>query len=144
MDDYVQKVTEHSIKCLKADFVLSLNHARGSLRGSPDAVIDGERNPFDFVHLFDPKYDLVISLIVAGSPLRTEYEKGLLTIWSYLEWLLANRFIIPQQHRRYELSCLYTRERLSESTGVVELDIARITSIAVSDVDLVRHMNDGR
>jgi len=142
MDDYVQRVTAHSIASLKADFALSLNYARRSLEGIPDAVIDGERNPFDFVHLFDPKCDLAVSLILAkDSLIRTEYEKGLLTIWSYLDWLMANGFIALQQHRRYELSCLYTRERPSESKAVLELDIGRITSIAVSDIEFMRHRN---
>lgn len=135
MQEYVQRVTAYSVDCLKTDFSCSLDFARKSLENLSSVVIDGERNPFDFVHLFDPEHDFAILLKMSSEgQMSTRYETGLLTIESYLDWLLANGFIREQQYRRYEIGCLYVRERAAENAFVLELNIDQIATTALEDI----------
>jgi hypothetical protein len=51
-------------------------------------VVEGMRNPFDFVHAFDWRTDLVVFVHRADNPLeRTAFEEGLEVIGNYLSWL---------------------------------------------------------
>lgn len=64
---------------------LGRNHALGE-----PCVIEGMRNPLDFVRTFDPRRDLAVVLELTESPLaKTGFEAGLDVIRDYLRWLVA-------------------------------------------------------
>jgi hypothetical protein len=134
MEEHVRCATLFSVQSLKTNFRRSLEFAQLSIEGFPDVVIDGERNPFDFIHLFNPREDAAISIRI-GENVRfwTDYEEGLLTIWKYLDWLLACGFIVAQQHRSYQVSCLYTDQRRSENCVALDAQIVRIASVFMED-----------
>lgn len=51
-------------------------------------VVEGMRNPFDFVHAFDWRTDLVVFVQRGDNALeRTAFEEGLEVIGNYLTWL---------------------------------------------------------
>lgn len=51
-------------------------------------VVEGMRNPFDFVHAFDWRTDLVLFVQRGDNTLeRTAFEEGLAVIGDYLSWL---------------------------------------------------------
>jgi hypothetical protein len=53
-------------------------------------VIEGMRNPADFVRTFDPRTDLVVTLELRTSALvRTGFEAGLEVIAAYVRWLVS-------------------------------------------------------
>lgn len=57
-------------------------------------VVEGMRNPFDFVRTFDPRVDVVVLLERDGSPLvKTGFEGGLDVVAGYLRWLVDNRLL---------------------------------------------------
>ena len=82
---FVAAITAWATDALAADPWVSIDHlARDAdLRA---CVIEGIRNPLDFVHLFDPRKDVVIWLAAAGGPAPTAFERGLDVIAAYLAW----------------------------------------------------------
>jgi len=82
---YVQAITRFSIEELQREpyaCVAYIDH-RNDLRR--DCVVEGIRNPHDFVHLFDPRADVAVLLNHVGNPVtRTAFESGLDVIAEYL------------------------------------------------------------
>jgi hypothetical protein len=114
MADYVREVTEWSLARLREDFKCGLTALCSEADLSRPNIIEGERNPYDFVQLFDPAEDLVIGLAHTQNPIpATTFELGLDVIWSYLDWLLENRFIQGWQSRRYNFDCLYVSQKVT-------------------------------
>jgi hypothetical protein len=121
MREYVAEVTAWSLAELQTDFGRGLKHLRGKEGLSDGSVIEGERNPHDFVHLFDPRAGWALTLVNLHNPIPpTPYEHGLEVIWRYLEWLAANGFIMASQDLRYSFDCLYRAQR--ESAAWVALE----------------------
>jgi hypothetical protein len=118
MQDYVSEITEWSLAQLRQDFRAGLTFLRTHYDLSQACIIEGERNPHDFIRLFHPQQDFVVSLVHSHNPVpRTTYELGLDTIWAYLAWLMENGLIQTRQDRRYSFDCLYSSQKL-ESTWI--------------------------
>jgi hypothetical protein len=82
----VTAMTRFSVDELRADPRACLRSLEGKLDGP--CVVEGMRNPFDFVHAFDPRSDAVVLLTRADNALApTSFERGLDVIRAYLEWL---------------------------------------------------------
>ena len=121
MREYVAEVTAWSLAELHADFHRGLKHLQDGERLAGGCVIEGERNPHDFVHLFDPRTDWAVTLVNLHNPIPpTPYEQGLEVIWRYLEWLAANGFILASQDLRYSFDCLYRAQRESAAWTALE------------------------
>ena len=135
MSEYVREITEWSLKRLREDFRAGLSFIQTHHDLSQPCIIEGERNPHDFVHLFQPAQDFAISLIHSQTPItRTTYELGLDVIWAYLAWLLENGLIEDKQHRRYSFDCLYISRKTKPEWLSLEEKIDEILANFLSDV----------
>jgi hypothetical protein len=84
---FVDAITRFAVAELRRDPWVSLDHLveRHRLDG---CVIEGMRNPLDFVHAFDPRHDAVVWLEHTRAALApTAFESGLDVIDGYLAWL---------------------------------------------------------
>jgi hypothetical protein len=84
---FVEAITRFAVAELRRDPWVSLDHLveHHGLRAS---VVEGMRNPFDFVHAYDPRADAVVWLEHTASTLApTDFETGLAVIDAYLRWL---------------------------------------------------------
>jgi hypothetical protein len=87
---FVAAITRFAIDELRADPWVSIDHLAAAGLDVP-SVIEGIRNPMDFVHAFDPRHDVVIWLDAANIAITpTAFERGLDVIDAYLAWLAAN------------------------------------------------------
>lgn len=135
MDEYVKHITEWSLARLQKDFRAGLDFLQTEHDLSRPCVIEGERNPHDFIHLFQPAQDFVVSLIHSHNPLaRTSYELGLDVIWAYLAWLLENGMIRSRQDRRYAFDCLYSKQKADPKWVSLEEVMDDITHNASADL----------
>lgn len=83
----VAEMTAWAIDELRRDPGVSVKslHRRADLDGP--CVIEGMRNPYDFVTCFDARCDLVVMLQLAEQRPVTSFEHGLDVIRAYLMWL---------------------------------------------------------
>ena len=95
---YIQAITDYSLTALRQSPHACIDYIRDRLPHSGSTVIDGIRNPHDFIHLFDWQSDRCLSLIYQHCPVPSnEFEQGLVVIEAYLNWLLTNRLIQHSQ-----------------------------------------------
>ncbi len=137
MDEYVRRLTRHSVEKLQTNFTAGLDHLRALLLPTGSYVIDGERNPYDFIHLFDPATDFAIVLSQAVHTVAaTGFELGVEVIGGYLDWLHRNRFIAPGQYRSYQFEDLYARNCPQTPQQSLEANIHRIVDQLRRDLAL--------
>jgi len=112
---YVQAITRFSIEELQREpyaCVAYIDH-RNDLRR--DCVVEGIRNPHDFVHLFDPRADVAVLLNHVGNPVtRTAFESGLDVIAEYLRFLDRTGVMaptVPPRVREVTFRAFYPQER---------------------------------
>jgi hypothetical protein len=125
---YVEAITRFSLAELarRPDACVAFLHQQHDL--TRPTVIDGIRNPHDFVHLFDPRRDRVVFLELAGNAVRkTDFEDGLEVIRSYLAYLAKTGLLAdPGRVRHYRFldycdpvgSLPSDNEMVSEQDGV--------------------------
>ena len=90
----IEAMTKFSIETLRTHPYSCVNDIRKNYDLNQPSIIEGIRNPFDFIHLFDPTKDLVIFLERVENPLpSTKFEGGLDVIESYLHWLVETTLI---------------------------------------------------
>ena len=79
------------------------------------AVIEGIRNPYDFMQLFRPENgDEVVSIEYNNNPCqKTYFEQGLEVIDSYLYWLVQNNVMDPWQYQRISFDRFTDQEKQS-------------------------------
>lgn len=83
-------MTRFSLEALRRDPEAATAYLSRHYALSLPCVIEGMRNPADFVRTFDPRSDLAVSLTYEGSALlRTGFEGGLDVIAAYLRWLVS-------------------------------------------------------
>jgi len=77
------------------------------------AIIEGIRNPYDFMRLFRPEQeDEVISIEYKyNTCTKTDFEQGLDTIDSYLTWMVNNEIIGPWQYQRISFDRFTDQEK---------------------------------
>ncbi len=101
----VADMTAWAIRELRADPDRSAAVLRATAPGR--CVIEGIRNPYDFVTTFDPRCDLAVLLAHTGSALvPTAFEGGLDVIRGYLAWaeaagLLAAGRVLDHRYARF-------------------------------------------
>ena len=100
---YIQAITDYSLEYLRKSPHACVDYIRQQLQQpltSPQfcTIIDGIRNPYDFVNLFDQQRDRCLHLVYLSNPIATNnFEQGLTVIQAYLDWLLTNHLIQPHQ-----------------------------------------------
>jgi hypothetical protein len=84
----VDALTRFAVEELKRDPRACIDYIRTHHDLGRFNVIEGVRNPHDFVHLFDPRRDAVVFLEHTANELRpTAFEGGLGVIETYLDYL---------------------------------------------------------
>ncbi len=84
---FAAAITGFAADALVRDPWISIDHLTATAALAGPCVIEGVRNPLDFVHLFDPRQDVVIWLEIEGArPAPTAFERGLDVIAAYLDW----------------------------------------------------------
>ncbi|MEZ4402987.1 MAG: hypothetical protein R3B06_23395 [Kofleriaceae bacterium] len=87
---FVEAITAFATRRLVDDPWVSAVALRDAVAASGPCVIEGIRNPLDFVHLYDPRRDVTVWLEHLASELSpTAFERGLDVIASYLDWQAA-------------------------------------------------------
>ncbi|MEK7546147.1 MAG: hypothetical protein AAB554_03680 [Patescibacteria group bacterium] len=87
---FVERITRFSIGVLRRDPDVNVRHLRAAYDLEAGSVIEGVRNPHDFVHLFDPRADRVVFLECDECDVaRTVFEGGIGVIEAYLSHLAA-------------------------------------------------------
>jgi hypothetical protein len=101
---FVAAITRFAIDELRADPWVSIDHLAAAGLHVP-SVIEGIRNPMDFVHAYDPRGDVVIWLDAASIAITpTPFERGLDVIDAYLAWLEASGIRDPGKVWRCKFS----------------------------------------
>jgi hypothetical protein len=111
---FVAAITRFAIEELRADPWVSIDHLAAAGLEVP-SVIEGIRNPVDFVHAYDPRRDVVIwldAVSVAIAP--TAFERGLDVIAAYLAWLETSGVATPTVIR-----CAFSAFRRTDPGAVV-------------------------
>src|SRR5262249_29701980 len=86
---FVDAITRFAIAQLRRGPAISIAHLRRHADLDRPCVIEGMRNPYDFVACFDPRRDRVVHLRYAHAAPATAFEHGLDVIRAYLAWLAA-------------------------------------------------------
>jgi len=95
---YIQAITAYSLASLHQSPYACIDYIRERLPCSGGIIVDGIRNPHDFIHLFDWQSDRCLHLIYQRHPISSNsFEQGLAVIEAYLDWLLKNHLIQPDQ-----------------------------------------------
>lgn len=111
---YIQAVTDYSLTALRQSPHACIDYIRDRLPNSGSTVIDGIRNPHDFIHLFDWQSDRCLSLIYQHCPIPSNsFEQGLIVIETYLNWLLTNHLIQSSQAIVIQFQAFQTTDHAS-------------------------------
>ncbi|MEE3717647.1 AAA family ATPase [Tumidithrix elongata RA019] len=95
-EDYIKAITEYSLEYLRKYPNACIDYIRDRLDYSDKTVIDGIRNPHDFVNLFDWRSDRCLYLNYQCNPIPTNsFERGLSVIQTYLH-LVARKSPAPK------------------------------------------------
>jgi hypothetical protein len=106
---FVEAITRFATAHLRARPDACVTYLRSHHDLERPCVIEGVRNPYDFIHLFDPREDRVVFLTFTGDHLsRTLFERGLEVIEAYLNYLVDTGLIGTQVPvLRYSYGRLY-------------------------------------
>lgn len=114
----ISDMTAYSQEQLEKNPSACLDYLQANYDLSIPCVIEGIRNPFDFIHLFDPREDLVILLdYVKNLTEATLFESGLEVIDRYVKWLEINQLI--RSNRRLKLTFSEFDTLLSRSIAFI-------------------------
>lgn len=92
----IEAMTRFSLGALRQDPLAAVSWLERHHPVERPCVIEGMRNPSDFVRVFDPRTDLVVFLEHRGSGLRpTGFEAGLEVIAAYLAWSASVGLLDP-------------------------------------------------
>ncbi len=86
-------ITKKSLDSLKEDPNICINYIRNHNLNYNDFIIDGIRNPRDFISLFDCNKDTVIFLRRLATPAANSFETGIYVIENYINWLISNNLL---------------------------------------------------
>jgi hypothetical protein len=109
-DAFVRAITHFSVEELRRRPDACVDYIRRHFDLSRPTVIEGVRNPHDFVHLFDPRQDRAVFLDHLRSELRrTAFEGGLDVIDGYLRFLQQTGLLPADPPRvwRYQFPDFY-------------------------------------
>lgn len=101
---HIEAMTKFALDELRRDPEACLAYLERHHDLARACVVEGMRNPLDFVRSFDPRSDVAVFLEHVGGELhRTGFEAGLDVIRAYLHWLCAVGLLDPAAllERRY-------------------------------------------
>lgn len=115
----VEALTRFSVAELRRNPRACVEFIRSEYDLTRPSVLEGLRNPHDFVHLFDPTRDGVAVLEhTANDLVPTAFEGGLDVIARYLAYLETSGMMDPGRVRRYRFPEFYAK------VGVVPAPVA--------------------
>ncbi|MBI5513089.1 MAG: hypothetical protein HY909_04930 [Deltaproteobacteria bacterium] len=127
---FVEAITRFALEELKRDPSVSIRHLRGTADLGRPCVLEGLRNPYDFVHAFDPRTDRVVFLRHTGSDLRpTAFEEGLGVIRAYVSWLEAVGMLSPGRVHGYDFDVFFRAEETPEAPSSLDGSLARYLEV---------------
>jgi hypothetical protein len=134
---FVEAITRFAIDELRADPWVSIDHLAATGLDVP-SVIEGIRNPMDFVHAYDPRGDVVIWLDAASIAITpTPFERGLDVIDAYLAWLASSGLSDAGNVWRYTYSAFRRTDPgavLGDTLDdAIEQCVLRLASVAQDD-----------
>jgi hypothetical protein len=104
----VNALTRFAVAELRRDPEVCVEYIRRHHDLSSFHVIEGVRNPHDFVHLFDPRRDSAVFLEHTGNDLTpTAFEGGLAVIRAYLDYLRGAEMLEGLKVFLYSYPALY-------------------------------------
>lgn len=110
-NSFITAITAASLQRLRENPRVCLDYITTNYDLSQPSIIDGARNPHDFVHLFRPQYDTAIILnYTPNNIVYTPFEQGIEIIKSYLDWLSNNGIIRPEQVQTYTFDKFFRYE----------------------------------
>lgn len=104
-------LTKKSMEVLKQDPRYSLRYLLGMVHDQ--CVIDGIRNPLDFISLFDPRQDVAIWLdhvMTLRQPTSFE-DAGIATINQYAGFLKTNGLMEPWRFKHVYFEYFWTKDK---------------------------------
>ncbi len=129
-EDFIAGITAYSLQRLQEEPNVCVDYIHAHYDLTRSSVIEGVRNPQNFVHLFDYRHDHVIELIHVGNPYpKTTFEEGLSVIGSYLDWLSKCGLFDPTRRNRYEFNCLYRAEKKNPSENSLDEVITQVREV---------------
>jgi adenylate kinase family enzyme len=121
-EEHISMMTCYSTVVLANNPMACVEYIRSSYDLSEECVIEGIRNPFDFAHLFDPKYDEVVFLKYARNNLPlTVFEEGLEVIGHYLRYLMRANIMNRWRYHEYTFDHFLSRDCNSKETSLEEV-----------------------
>ena len=101
---YTNEITAFSLSLLRKDPFIIIN----DLRMEDNVVIDGIRNPRDFINLFNPNKDKVVFVSKEKTEIKsTIFEKGIIVIKEYIKWLEENNLL---ENKSIYIDNIYPKE----------------------------------
>lgn len=89
--EHIDGLTAISIKELQKNPNACLDYLRANHDLTQPCVIEGVRNPRDFIHLVDLNKDLLVFLNRKPNPYRpSTFDRGVVVISDYVHWVVAN------------------------------------------------------
>ena len=91
-EERAQRLTAYTLEQLPQRIGAASEYIRSHYDLSHDMIIEGVRNPYDFMQLFNPQEDDVITIEYKNNPVRpNHFEKtGIDAIHEYLYWMTMN------------------------------------------------------
>ncbi len=87
-DDHIAALTSFSVEELRRNPAVCVEFLAAKHDLTKPSVVEGVRNPYDFIRLYDPRTDVVAFLENRANALKeTEFESGLGVIRAHLEFL---------------------------------------------------------
>jgi hypothetical protein len=104
----VDALTRFSVAELRRDPQVCVDYIRAHHDLRRFHVVEGVRNPHDFIHLFDPRQDRAVFLEYTTNELRpTAFEGGLQVIRGYLDYLTNSGLVDGASRLVYRYPDLY-------------------------------------
>jgi hypothetical protein len=108
--DYREELAAYAVAVLRGAPLTAVEWITARM-GERPAVIEGVRNPADFVRLFDAQRDEVRHLVHRRPTVQpTTFDRGVDVIAAHLRWMIATHLVEPW---RYEVQEFDTYEEIS-------------------------------
>ena len=118
---FVNAITEYSLGELKKDPMCNINYINNHYDMSKDCVIEGIRNPNDFMAFFNPKTDYVLELYyVYTDIIPSKIESGISVIRDIIQWNIAQGIMDKKQYYEFNFEYFWDKERVSSCIPSLE------------------------
>lgn len=122
-DEHIAAMTKFSTETLAQDPDACIRFLRDQTK--QPCVIEGVRNPRDFIALFDPRKDVAVFLSKANHTVqRTEFETGLDVIRDYVAWSAKNGLSRPAIEHHFE--CFFRKDGSPSLDDAIDATVAAV------------------